>query len=267
LLKSGKNNSKKIIEIICKVIRYFSSLIMVDSVEQTKKAEHIDEFWKETEEYLRESQDFWWLNEKIVDGKKKTQLEIDLEKGRSFSKEISFKQDPQSNQSLEIRASTKIKIESTKNELFAPKNWLTTENYRTYVRRVVDIIQKFKDESKKLDGDTDKAFEELKEELKQINESDTNLGGHRKPHTAFAAYKKPLGGKPGDAWSELKEYAKISKGEIQIDLPGYGLIYLKLNKDIKIGDLRYKETAFSNSTDGFPITRKAFDRAWESIKD
>ena len=161
MLKLIKNNSKKIIEIICKVIRYFSSLIMVDSIEQTKKAEHIDDFWKETEEYLRESQDFWLLNIDS-DGKKKTQLEDALEKGRSFKKE----------------------------ELLAPNNWLTPENYQTYVRRVVEIIQKFKDENKTLDGNTDKAFEALKEELEKINESNTNLGGHRKPHTAFATHTK-----------------------------------------------------------------------------
>ncbi len=204
-----------------------------------KKKRLNNDFWKELKCSHIESQNRWWLTEIGVDGKKVTQLEIALEKGRSFKKV----------------------------ELLAAKNWLTPENYQEHVRRVVEIIQKFKDINKTLDGDTDEAFEELKEELEQINESDTNLGGHRKPHTAFAAYKKKLGGKPGDAWSELKRYAKISKGEIEINLPGYGLIYLKLNKDIKIGDLRYKETAFSNSTDGFPITRKAFDRAWESIKD
>ena len=81
-------------------------------------------------------------------------------------------------------------MESTKKELFAPKNWLTEENYRTYVKRAFEIIQKFKDENKTLDGDTDKAFEALKEELKKINESNTNLGGHRKPHTAFANTQK-----------------------------------------------------------------------------
>ena len=63
---------------------------------------------------------------------------------------------------------------------------------------------------------------------------------------------------------ELKEYAKKSKGDIQIDLPGYGLVYLKIDKDIQTGNLSYKETAFINSTDGFPITRKAFDAAWDS---
>jgi hypothetical protein len=235
LLKLIKNNSKKIIEIICKVIRYFSSLILVDSIEQTKKAEHIDDFWKETEEYLRESQDFWLLKEIDVDGKKKTQLEDALEKGRSFKKE----------------------------ELLAPNKWLTPENYQTYVRRVVEILQIFKDVNNTLDGDTDKAFEELKAGYELIKNHLTSRKGRRKPHTVFALHKKELKVKRGDAWSELKEYAKNSKGEIQIDLPGYGQIYLKLDKDVKIGNLRYKETVFSNSTDGFMITRKAFDSAWD----
>jgi hypothetical protein len=235
LLKLIKNNSKEIIEIICKVIRYFSSLILVDSIEQTKKAEHIDDFWKETEEYLRESQDFWLLKEIDVDGKKETQLEDALEKGRSFKKE----------------------------ELLAPNKWLTPENHQTYVRRVVEILQKFKDVNNTLDGDTDKAFEELKVEYELIKNHLTSRKGRRKPHTVFALHKKELKVKRGDAWSELKEYAKNSKGEIQIDLPGYGQIYLKLDKDVKIGNLRYKETVFSNSTDGFMITRKAFDAAWD----
>ena len=208
---------------------------MADSTKNITKVplEHMD--WEQVEDNLRETKDSWWLNEIDVDGKKKTQLENALEKGRSFKKE----------------------------ELLAPNKWLTPENYQKYVKRVVEIIQKFKDENKTLIADTDEAFEELQEELKRINASNTNLGGHRKPHTAFAAYTKKLGGKPGDAWSELKEYAKNSKGEIQIDLPGYGQIYLKLDKDVKIGNLRYKETVFSNSTDGFMITRKAFDSAWD----
>ena len=230
----GKYNSKTIIEIICKVIRYFSSLIMVDSIEKTKGAKHIDEFWNETEEYLRESQDFWLLNIDS-DGKKKTQLEDALEKGRSFKKE----------------------------ELLAPNKWLTPENYQTYVRRVVEIIQKFKDENKTLDGNTDKAFEALKEELKKINESNTNLGGHRKPHTAFATHTKKLKVKRLDAWHDLKQFAQKSRGENQIDLPGYGLTFLKMDKDIAKGNLRYKDTPFENPNDGYLITKKAFDSAWD----
>ena len=102
--------------------------------------EHMD--WKQVDVNLRETQDLWWLNEIDVEGKKKTQLENALEKGRSFRQV----------------------------ELLAPIKWLTPENYQKYVRRVVEIIQKFKDKNKTLDGDTDEAFEEVKEEQKKFED-------------------------------------------------------------------------------------------------
>jgi len=209
---------------------------MGDSTKNIKEVSPNTIHWKKVEKDLIETQDLWWLNEIIVDGKKKTQLEDALEKGRSFKKL----------------------------ELLAPIKWLTPENYQTYVRRVVEIIQKFKDEKGHLDRITDETFEELNEEYELIKNPSTSRKGRRKPHTVFAVHKKELKVKRGDAWSELKEYAKKSKGDIQIDLPGYGLIYLKIDKDIQTGNLSYKETAFINSTDGFPITRKAFDAAWDS---
>ena len=209
---------------------------MADSTKKIPKVPHEHMDWGKVEQYLRETKDYWWLTEKVVDGKKKTQLENALEKGRSFKKL----------------------------ELLAPIKWLTPENYQTYVRRVVEIIQKFKDEKGHLDRITDETFEELNEEYELIKNPSTSRKGRRKPHTVFAVHKKELKVKRGDAWSELKEYAKKSKGDIQIDLPGYGLIYLKIDKDIQTGNLSYKETAFINSTDGFPITRKAFDAAWDS---
>ena len=106
-------------------------------------------------------------------------------------------------------------------------------------------------------------IDEINKELKKINESNTNLGGHRKPHTAFATHTKKLKVKRLDAWHDLKEYAKKSKGENQIDLPGYGLTFLKMDKDIAKGNLRYKDTAFENPNDGYLITKKAFDSAWD----
>ena len=136
--------------------------------------EHMD--WEQVDVNLRETQDLWWLNEIYVEGKKKTQLENALEKGRSFKKE----------------------------ELLAPNKWLTTENYQTYVRRVVAIIQKFKNENKTLNADTDEAFEELKAEYELIKNHLTSRKGRRKPHTVFALHKKELKVKRGDAWSELK---------------------------------------------------------------
>ena len=198
--------------------------------------EHMD--WEQVDVNLRETQDFWWLNEIDVQGKKITQLDNALEKGRSFKKL----------------------------ELLAPIKWLTPENYQTYVRRVVEIIQKFKDVNNTLDGDTDKAFEELKVEYELIKNHLTSRKGRRKPHTVFALHKKELKVKRGDAWSELKEYAKNSKGENQVDLPRYGLIYLKMDKDIEKGDLKYKDTAFENPNDGYTITKKAFDLAWDKGK-
>ena len=102
--------------------------------------EHMD--WEQVDVNLRETQDLWWLNEIYVEGKKITQLDNALEKGRSFKKE----------------------------ELLAPNKWLTPENYQKYVKRVVEIIQKFKDKNKTLDGDTDEAFEEVKEEQKKFED-------------------------------------------------------------------------------------------------
>ena len=64
---------------------------MADSSKETKKAQLNEEFWKETENDLRETQDLWWLTEeRDVDGKKKTKLEVALKKGRSFKKENFF---------------------------------------------------------------------------------------------------------------------------------------------------------------------------------
>ena len=237
---------------------------MGDSTKKIPKVPHEQMDWKEVLEYLKKTQDMWWLNEIIVDGKKKTQLEDALVKGRSFKKEKVFEEDMEVKLEPGDRTPVKIKMESNRNELFAPKNWLTPENYQKYVRQVVEIIQKFKVEKGHLDRITDETFEELNEEYELIKNPSTSRKGRRKPHTVFAVHKKELKVKRGDAWSELKEYAKKSKGDIQIDLPEFGLIYLKMDKDFQTGNLRYKETVFINSTDGLPITRKAFDAAWDS---
>ena len=191
--------------------------------------------WEMVEKDLIEKQDLWWLNESKVVGKKKTQLEVALETGRSFKKE----------------------------ELFASKNWLSPENYQTYIRRVFEILQKHKNEHGFLDRETDEAFEVVKEEHALMKKTLTSMNGRRKPHTVFAAFKKKSGVKRGDAWAELKNYAKKSKGDVQIDLPGFGLVYLKMDKDTKKGNLRYKETVFHNPNEGLVITRKAFDSAWD----
>jgi hypothetical protein len=203
--------------------------------------EHMD--WKQVDVNLRETQDLWWLNEIDVEGKKKTQLENALEKGRSFRQV----------------------------ELLAPIKWLTPENYQKYVKRVVDIIKKFKDKNMTLDGDTDQAFEELKEELQQINESKVNLDGHRKPHTAYIANRVKLGKKRGESWEKFKQLANDSIGKQQVELPGYGKIYLRRVRINPEQEILYSHEAFDfdkaeNRPEGVDlIKRTAFNKAWSKI--
>ena len=216
---------------------------MTASTEQIEKVppEQID--WKQVEENLRETKDLWWLNEIYVDGKKKTQLEVALEKGRSFKKV----------------------------ELLVPSKWLTPENYQKYVKRVVEIIQKFKDKNKTLDGDTDQAFEELKEELQKINESNVYLDGHRKPHTAYIANRVKLGKKRGESWEKFKQLANDSKGKQQVELPGYGKIYLRRVRLNPEQEILYSHESFNHDeTENLPagvllIKKTAYDTAWNDI--
>jgi len=216
---------------------------MADSTKNITKVplEHMD--WEQVEDNLRETKDLWWLNEIDVDGKKKTQLENALEKGRSFKKE----------------------------ELLVPSKWLTPENYQKYVKRVVEIIQKFKDKNMTLDGDTDQAFEELKEELQQINESNVNLDGHRKPHTAYIANRVKLGKKRGESWEKFKQLANDSIGKQQVELPGYGKIYLRRVRINPEQEILYSHESFDHDeTENLPagvllIKKTAYDTAWNDI--
>tara|TARA_B110000914_G_C15255710_1_gene350633 strand:- start:38 stop:670 length:633 start_codon:yes stop_codon:yes gene_type:complete len=199
--------------------------------------------WEQVDVNLRETQDLWWLNEIYVEGKKITQLDNALEKGRSFKKE----------------------------ELLAPNKWLTPENYQKYVKRVVDIIKKFKDKNMTLDGDTDQAFEELKEELQQINESNVNLDGHRKPHTAYIANRVKLGKKRGESWEKFKQLANDSIGKQQVELPGYGKIYLRRVRINPEQEILYSHESFDHDeTENLPagvllIRKTAYDTAWNDI--
>ncbi|SVB24859.1 uncharacterized protein METZ01_LOCUS177713 [marine metagenome] len=244
---------------------------MGDSTKKIPKVPHEQMDWKEVLEYLKKTQDMWWLNEIVVDGKKKTQLEDALVKGRSFKKEKVFEEDMEVRLEPGDRTPVKIKMESNRNELFAPKNWLTPENYQKYVKRVVEIIQKFKDKNMTLDGDTDQAFEELKEELQQINESNVNLDGHRKPHTAYIANRVKLGKKRGESWEKFKQLANDSIGKQQVELPGYGKIYLRRVRKDPEQEILYSHEAFDfdkaeNRPEGVDlIKRTAFNKAWSKI--
>ena len=92
------------------------------------------------------------------------------------------------------------------------------------------------------------------------------IPGKRKPHTAFADYAKTENGiiKPGDAWRRLGQYADQSKGANHVNLPGWGLIYLKRDRDGK-DKLRDKTTKFEGPSDGNTFSRGAFCRAWDKV--
>ena len=92
-----------------------------------------------------------------------------------------------------------------------------------------------------------------------------NISGKRKPHTAFAEHAKiELNLKRGEAWRKLGQLADQSKGENQLKLPYWGLIYLKRDKEKN--KLRYKNTKFDGPKDGELITMKSFQSAWQRIK-
>jgi hypothetical protein len=98
------------------------------------------------------------------------------------------------------------------------------------------------------------------------NSEKETTSGKRKPHTAYIAFEKKAGTKRGDAWNKLKRLASESKGENHIDLPGYGKIYLKRDREKPETVLRYKHTEFERPDDGNQITKGAFDMAWTSEK-
>ncbi len=95
------------------------------------------------------------------------------------------------------------------------------------------------------------------------NFEEETTSGKRKPHTFYIATVKKDGTKRGDAWNKLKRLASESKGGKQIDLSGFGKIYLKRDRENSETVLRYKHTEFEQPDDGNQITKGAFDRAWD----
>ncbi len=89
------------------------------------------------------------------------------------------------------------------------------------------------------------------------------ISGKHKPHTAYVALEKKDGTKRGDAWSKLKRLASESKGENQIELSGFGKIYLKRDREKPEDLVRYKHTKFEKPDDGYLINKGAFNRSWD----
>jgi hypothetical protein len=98
------------------------------------------------------------------------------------------------------------------------------------------------------------------------NSEKETISGKQKPHTFYIATEKKAGIKRGDSWNKLKRLASESKGAKEIELNGFGKIYLKRDRENPETILRYKHTEFERPDDGNQITKGAFNMAWISEK-
>ncbi len=153
------------------------------------------------------------------------------------------------------------------------KQWLEEDNWQVSVERMIGCIEFRLRQVGILPHETTKTLDALKDELERIECSEDEpaskaiLAGNeesplpRTPHSTYAKHAKQCGLKREKAWRNLKQFAMKSKGVEEVDLPGYGLIYLKLDgQDRNL--VRWKETPFQDRRDGDQVTLRAFQGAW-----
>ena len=86
------------------------------------------------------------------------------------------------------------------------------------------------------------------------------------PHTQFIEHQMNRGEAKYKSWLFFKRLAVESAGEKQIELPGFGPIFLKRDgKDVE-RNVRYSLTKFEGPNDGKTVNKHAFDNAWSRIK-
>ena len=99
--------------------------------------------------------------------------------------------------------------------------------------------------------------------IEVLNPSDTR---QTTPHTQFIGHQMNRGEAKYDSWLFFKRLAVESAGEKQIELPGFGPIFLKRDgKDVE-RSVRYSLTKFEGPNDGKTVNKHAFDNAWSRIK-
>ena len=69
-----------------------------------------------------------------------------------------------------------------------------------------------------------------------------------------------------ESWTALKKLAIHSKGTEQIELLGFGSLYLKRDRKDPERTVRYSITKFNAPDDGKTLNKHAFDNAWSRIK-
>jgi len=86
------------------------------------------------------------------------------------------------------------------------------------------------------------------------------------PHTQFIEHQMNQGEAKDKSWLFFKQLASHSKGTEQIELPGYGPIFLKRDRmDVEF-ILRYSLKKFEHPDDGETVNKHAFDNDWNRIK-
>ena len=120
-------------------------------------------------------------------------------------------------------------------------------------------------------------FEQLKklhteiESTPDVLETLPDKSGKRKPHTAFIAHEMKANKKRGESWEKFKQLANDSVGRQQVELPGYGKIYLRRVRKNPEKEILYSHESFDfdkaeNLPDGVDLIKKtAFDKAWTQM--
>ena len=85
----------------------------------------------------------------------------------------------------------------------------------------------------------------------------------RKPHIFFIGHQKANGIPKGKAWINFKSLATESKGEKEIEIDGFGKIYLKRDSSDLENTVLWLPIKFESSKDGIPISKTAFDKAYD----
>ena len=86
------------------------------------------------------------------------------------------------------------------------------------------------------------------------------------PHTQYISHQFKNGKSKYESWTLLKKLAIHSKGTEQIELLGFGPLYLKRDRKDPERTVRYSITKFNVPDDGKTLNKHAFDNAWSRIK-
>jgi hypothetical protein len=120
-------------------------------------------------------------------------------------------------------------------------------------------------------------FEQLKklhteiESTPDVLETLLDKSGKRKPHTAFIAHEMKANKNRGESWEKFKQLANDSVGSQQVELPGFGKIYLRRVRKNPEKEILYSHEPFDHDEvetipiGVFLIKRTAFDTAWNDI--